>query len=278
MDVRKLLTGCEKDVFKQSNRKPYHVSVEWAKQTEPVAGVYAFFEKGKAVYIGESGALSGIMRSIRLTTKSTFRREIGGDLFSHIMGYEKATSSKAFAEHIEEMINDHMETLEVAIVPVPFGRTEIKEYLIGKYKPRYNMKTRTSDGLGKSTPQAGSVGVGESQKGKVMSGKEELSFETLVSRHIPGRMAMSIIKYFIEGGRNVAEVKEIASAIGEKEKVVAKMMAELEGRCVLKKMATGVYNYAPTSELDKRIKDFMSEIRGRDMRVKLTGLLLAAER
>lgn len=108
--------------------------------------------------------------------------------------------------------------------------------------------------------------------------KEQLSFESLVSRHIPGRMAMDIIKYFTESGRNVAEAKEIAAVIGQKEKVVAKMMAELEGRFVLKKMATGVYNYAPAPELDKRIKEFISAMKTRDMRVKLTGLLFAADR
>lgn len=108
--------------------------------------------------------------------------------------------------------------------------------------------------------------------------EEELSFEKLVSRHIPGRMAMEIIKHFIERGVSVAETKAVATAIGSKEKVVAKMMAELEGRHILKKMATGVYNYAPASEVDKRIKDFIQGMRSRDMRTKLTALLLAADR
>lgn len=107
--------------------------------------------------------------------------------------------------------------------------------------------------------------------------EEKLSFEKLVSRHIPGLLAMDIIKHFIENGVSVAEAKTVAIAIGSKEKVVAKMMAELEGRHVLKKMGTGIYNYAPDSEVDERIKDFLQGLRSRDMRSKLTGLLLAAD-
>ncbi len=43
---------------------------------------------------------------------------------------------------IEEKVDEFMETLHVVIIPVPFGRTEVEEYLVNKFDPKFNSKRK----------------------------------------------------------------------------------------------------------------------------------------
>jgi len=142
MNVEKIIKEYEETIFCRSNRKPFDISTKWAKHITEKASIYAFFEKGKIVYVGESRSLKARMRDVRRTVNHTLRRNIGVKLFSHIKGYEKATSKQKFPEHIEQKVNEYMETLHVVVVPILFGRTEIEEYLVYKHKPKFNTKTK----------------------------------------------------------------------------------------------------------------------------------------
>ncbi len=142
MDIDKILTEYEEIVFQKSNRKQFDGSTKWANQIAPDAGIYVFFRKDKVVYVGESGSLKARMGDVRRTVNHTLRRNIGDKLFSRIKGYAKATSKRKFPESIEKKVNEYMETLHVVVVPVPFGRTEIEEYLVEKHKPKFNTKTK----------------------------------------------------------------------------------------------------------------------------------------
>ncbi|MCU7839484.1 MAG: hypothetical protein KZQ94_08895 [Candidatus Thiodiazotropha sp. (ex Troendleina suluensis)] len=142
MDINSILNEYEEIIFEKSNMKSFDVTTKWAKQITKDAGIYAFFDQDKVVYVGESGSLKARMGDVRRTVNHTLRRNIGAKLYSDIEGYEKATSKKKFPEHIERLVNEYMETLHAVIVPVPFGRTEVEEYLVSKLKPMFNTKTR----------------------------------------------------------------------------------------------------------------------------------------
>ncbi|MEW8372644.1 MAG: GIY-YIG nuclease family protein [Candidatus Thiodiazotropha sp.] len=142
MDIDKILKEYEEILFEKSNRKTFDTTTKWAKQVTRDAGVYAFFDQDNVVYIGESGSLKARMGDVRRTVNHTLRRNIGAKLFSEIEGYKKATSKMKFPEHIEILVDEYMKKLHTAIVPVPFGRTEVEEYLVRKFKPKFNLKTK----------------------------------------------------------------------------------------------------------------------------------------
>jgi len=75
------------------------------------------------------------MKDLRYTLNHTLRRNIGNTLFSNRKDFKIATSKKKFPSKIEDLVDQYMENLKVIIAPVYFGRTEIEEYLIEKYKP-----------------------------------------------------------------------------------------------------------------------------------------------
>jgi len=142
MDINKILQEYDQRFLDKNNREIFQLNTQWNKGVSAKSGVYAFFDNDKIIYIGETGSLKGRMSDVRRTVNHTLRRTIGNKLFSNIKGFNKATSKKKFPEHIEILINEYMEKLHIAIIPISFGRAEIEEYLIEKYKPVFNTKTK----------------------------------------------------------------------------------------------------------------------------------------
>jgi len=119
------------------------LSAAWCNTFKAEPGIYLFRDKKKIVYVGETGNLCGRMNDVRRTVNHTFRRNIGNTIFSHIEGWEKATSKKRFIDTIEEMVDEHFKrNLTVAVLSVPLGRCELEEFIINKYNPEYNKKRR----------------------------------------------------------------------------------------------------------------------------------------
>ena len=142
MDINKILQEYDQIFLDKKNREMFQLNTQWKKSVSDQSGVYAFFDNDKIIYIGETGSLKGRMSDVRRTVNHTLRRAIGNKLFSNIKGFNKATSKKKFPEHIEILINEYMVKLHVAIIPIPFGRAETEEYLIEKYNPVFNTKTK----------------------------------------------------------------------------------------------------------------------------------------
>lgn len=125
--------------------KPQKIELtsNWCNTFKSVPGVYIFREKGKIIYVGETGDISGRMNDVRRTVNHTLRRSIGNTLFNTIEGWQKATSKKRFIDTIEEILNDHFKkNLTVAVIEIPLGRCELEELVIDIHKPEYNKKTR----------------------------------------------------------------------------------------------------------------------------------------
>ncbi len=141
MEIERELKRYDSYISKSGNRVSFRVSLEWAKGMPKDAGIYVFYYRNKIVYVGQSRSLKERMKDLRRTVNHTFRRKLGNFYFAKKDGFQKATSKKKFPEHIEKMVNSRMESMKIVIVPVPFGRSEVEEYLIKKYKPKFNANT-----------------------------------------------------------------------------------------------------------------------------------------
>ena len=102
----------------------------WPSQFPNKAGIYIIYDKGKKVYVGETGNIQARMKDLRRTLNHSFRRSLGFKLFD-----EKATSRKKFSEENEQNLNDYFEKhITVGWLPISFGRLEMEEHLVRKYK------------------------------------------------------------------------------------------------------------------------------------------------
>lgn len=142
MDIEKILLGYESQLLDKNTRMKFSQYNSWINDVSEEAGIYVFFNSSDLVYVGQSGLLKGRMRDVRRTVNHTLRRAIGRELFYHEKGFEKATSKNKFPDHIEVMVDEYMQKLDIRILPVPFGRAEIEEYIVDKYSPLFNTKRK----------------------------------------------------------------------------------------------------------------------------------------
>ncbi len=112
---------------------------KWAENFPNEPGIYAVFDKEKTIYFGETGNIRKRMRDLRRTVNHSLRRTLGFELFG-----EKATTKIKFSDRVEIKLNEYFEkNISVACVVQKFGRLEIEEFLVDKYKEQlYNKKSK----------------------------------------------------------------------------------------------------------------------------------------
>lgn len=116
---------------------------DWARFAPITAGVYAIYEGENIIYVGESGSLRGRMRDLRRTMNHTFRRSLGRSLYTDHPEFAPATSKRKFSATIESSLSAYMESgIRIRVLTVLFGRAEFEEFLISKYNPKLNKKTK----------------------------------------------------------------------------------------------------------------------------------------
>lgn len=141
-EVQKLLDKYDEFFLSEEGRENVLLTIEWKNGFSKVPGVYVFFNSGALVYAGETGSIQGRMNDMRNSQHHTLRRNVGSREFCDVPGFEKASSFRKFPAHIEKMVIEFLSGMEVKVLPISFGRKEIEEHLIEKYKPIYNQKTR----------------------------------------------------------------------------------------------------------------------------------------
>lgn len=126
-----------------SEKAGVELSRTWSKDFPRGAGVYAFYENGKLVYVGETKSIRDRMRDILDTRHHTLRRKIGEKNFSRLNGFVRATSKRVYPPDIERMVNDWLENkMEFSCMEVSLGRKELEERIIDEYAPIYNSPGR----------------------------------------------------------------------------------------------------------------------------------------
>ena len=131
---------CEKLL---ADQKKLHIAPawHWANSFPLDAGVYTVFEGDAIIYVGETQSLRKRLTQLVATGGShVLRRTIGREIFEEINGVPFAKGAARLPDEIDRKAVDRLQQLRIAAVVVPFGRSEIEEYIIGKHRPRYNSK------------------------------------------------------------------------------------------------------------------------------------------
>jgi len=103
---------------------------KWSSNFPDVSGLYAIFDNGTLIYIGESANVKERMKELKRTINHTFRRKLCFKLF----GKHPIVKSK-YPEEIETALNDfYLSNISVSAIEMNFGRLETETYLINKYK------------------------------------------------------------------------------------------------------------------------------------------------
>jgi len=105
------------------------------------AGIYIVKDKsGKIIYIGESSIIAERIKTHSGRTYfSALRRHIGTEILKFNLQEIKGRK-RYFSETEDTKITDFLKTCTVSITSVEFGRYELEEHLIKKYRPLLNRK------------------------------------------------------------------------------------------------------------------------------------------
>jgi hypothetical protein len=136
------LSRLEAILLDPARRVPVALTREWAFAFPREAGVYAWFEDGKLIYVGESGLLWERLDDARVTMHHSLRRSLGNERLCQLQGFVKVNNKTRFVPELEAKLDDILKALFVCAVPVSFGRKEFEEFMIAKHRPRYNKKER----------------------------------------------------------------------------------------------------------------------------------------
>ena len=134
-----LLSQGEEIVFKQK------FSAWFDANPKSAAGLYIVKYKGEIIYIGESSDISERYSTHSDTTYfSALRRHIATD----ILGYElkeKNGKKRYLTENEDRDVTAFLRNTTATFHPISFGRYELEEYLIKKYRPLLNRKDNKDD-------------------------------------------------------------------------------------------------------------------------------------
>lgn len=110
----------------QAKRIKFSFDRNWSSNFPNKAGVYAIFDKGKLVYVGETANLKERMKEVKRTYNHSFRRKLG----KFIVEGAKVVKGK-FEETLELNLNEYyIDSIEFSFKELSFGRLEVESYLI----------------------------------------------------------------------------------------------------------------------------------------------------
>lgn len=110
-------------------------------KVNPNAGLYLIKNNlDQLIYIGESSDINERFNThCKRTYFSALRRHIGTDLLNFSLK-EKNGKKKYFEESEDKSVTEFLKSCKAIFHPVNFGRYEVEEYLIKKYRPVLNRK------------------------------------------------------------------------------------------------------------------------------------------
>lgn len=135
---------CEfSDLLKQGETKIFETTFKsWFElTTNSNAGLYLVKDKSnKLIYVGESSDVGQrITTHSERTYFSALRRHIGTEILNFQL--KKINKKERYFNDVEDKeVTDFLRNCRATVVPVNFGRYELEEYLIKKYRPLLNRK------------------------------------------------------------------------------------------------------------------------------------------
>lgn len=139
-DELNLLHQRVKAQLSNCDRVQIYGTSKWSSKVPKLPGIYVVWNQDNIiVYVGETSNLQERMNDLIDTRHHTLRRAIGHMEFSKEPDFQKANSKVKFPPRIEEMITEFFKNnLSLTYCATKIGRKEFEEYLVKKYKPKYN--------------------------------------------------------------------------------------------------------------------------------------------
>ena len=125
----KTLVETIEGVLLKNPRVKFTLDGKWNLNFPSEPGVYAIFEKGKFIYIGETADIRERMKDIRRTYNHTFRKKLGKQrLKAELVG-------NLFPPKVEIELDNYMvKYLEFTCLALSFGRKEVEARILAKHK------------------------------------------------------------------------------------------------------------------------------------------------
>lgn len=129
-EIKTIVDTIELDLLTKP-RVSFTLANNWNTNFPDKPGVYAIFEKGVFVYIGETADLKERMKDIRRTYLHTFRKKMG----THRLNAK--LEGNLFSSEIEGKLDIYMvENLEFTCHALSFGRKEVEARIHSKHKDK----------------------------------------------------------------------------------------------------------------------------------------------
>ncbi len=129
-----ILLQAEKEVLKGKFKLWFDCNVE------NVAGLYIVKKLDKLIYIGESSDICDRFNThSKRTYFSALRRHIGTEILNFEL-HERNGKKKYFEVIEDKKVTEFLKSCNASFYPTHFGRYELEEFLIKKYKPLLNRK------------------------------------------------------------------------------------------------------------------------------------------
>lgn len=131
--IDEIIQSCENELFSKP-KITFSLGTEWSSHFPNEAGIYAIFENGVFVYVGETANLKERMKDVRRTANHSFRRKLGKKLDA------KAEILKhKFHDSIESIVNDYcVNHISFTFIEINFGRLEIESHIMQRHKGLLN--------------------------------------------------------------------------------------------------------------------------------------------
>ena len=141
-DIWGKVQGKHKDLLSQGEKLFFKQKLfNWDEvELSAAPSVYRVFDKsGQLIYLGETVNIEKRhLAHSRRSYISALRRNVGTDIFKFDF-----VGKKKFCPRHDEAITQFLQSCSIAYMKVSFGRLELEEYLIKKYKSVLNRKDNT---------------------------------------------------------------------------------------------------------------------------------------
>ena len=117
--VRSKLEGYEKTLISSARLTPLSTTA-WASEVPQEAGVYVIWQGKKQIYVGQTSSLRARMVDLARPINHTFSR--------------KTCKALEIAETSIEDFKKAMKKYRLSYIQVPFGRSELEEYLALRWR------------------------------------------------------------------------------------------------------------------------------------------------
>ena len=125
-------------VYRDEDWQPVQLTDDWADRFQRRPGVVVYRENADICYIGETNNLRGALHRLITSPSHTLRGKLRRAY--QLQTADTLADQRAFQTAADRRIDQLLEdTVEVLVIETLIGRTELKERLVQRLQPVYNL-------------------------------------------------------------------------------------------------------------------------------------------